>query len=205
MPLLFLHFSLQSCSMVPVSALLIFLPLAWSCPPQKAGLIDTHYPSTLDIAKKSQKKCSRDGVFAFRLCHSVVFPQCDHRQCPRVSLRLGDRPAVPWWCVLHWDSQPGVLPLHHLRPDSKKLLLLWHAVWGESLRLTGFRMFPSFTDVYVRCSPQYMPGKDPKYIFLNSIVSNDTLLTIRHQPVNYTFSCVYRAAYLVNHAVFSQR
>lgn len=54
-------------------------------------------------------------------------------------------------------------------------------------------------------SPQYMPGKDPKYIFFNSIVSNDTLLTVRHQPVNYTFSCVYRAAYLVNHAVFSQR
>lgn len=50
-----------------------------------------------------------------------------------------------------------------------------------------------------------MPGKDPKYIFFNSIVSNDTLLTVRHQPVNYTFSCVYRAAYLVNHAVFSQR
>lgn len=59
--------------------------------------------------------------------------------------------------------------------------------------------------VYVRYSPQYMPGKDPKYIFLNSIVSNDTLLTVRHQPVNYTFSCVYRAAYLVSHAVFSQR
>lgn len=55
------------------------------------------------------------------------------------------------------------------------------------------------------CSPQFMPGKDPKYIFFNSIVSNDTLLTVRHQPVNYTFSCVYRAAYLVNHAVFSQR
>lgn len=59
--------------------------------------------------------------------------------------------------------------------------------------------------IKLRYSPQYMPGKDPKYIFINSIVSNDTLLTVRHQPVNYTFSCVYRAAYLVNHAVFSQR
>lgn len=52
---------------------------------------------------------------------------------------------------------------------------------------------------------QYMPGKDPKYIFYNSIVSNDTSLTVRNQPVNYTFSCTYRAAYLVNNAVFSQR
>lgn len=50
-----------------------------------------------------------------------------------------------------------------------------------------------------------MPGKDPKYIFYNSIVSNDTSLTVRNQPVNYTFSCMYRAAYLVNNAVFSQR
>lgn len=57
----------------------------------------------------------------------------------------------------------------------------------------------------VHCSPQYMPGKDPKYIFYNSIVSNDTSLTVRNQPVNYTFSCLYRAAYLVNNAVFSQR
>lgn len=54
-------------------------------------------------------------------------------------------------------------------------------------------------------SPQYMPGKDPKYIFYNSVVSNDTSLTVRNQPVNYTFSCLYRAAYLVNNAVFSQR
>lgn len=52
---------------------------------------------------------------------------------------------------------------------------------------------------------QYQPGKDPKHIFYNSIVSNDTSLTVRNQPVNYTFSCTYRAAYLVNNAVFSQR
>lgn len=45
--------------MVPVSALLIFLPIAWSCSPQKAGIID---PSTLDIEKKKQKKCFCDGV-----------------------------------------------------------------------------------------------------------------------------------------------
>ncbi|XP_035258143.1 beta-tectorin isoform X2 [Anguilla anguilla] len=52
---------------------------------------------------------------------------------------------------------------------------------------------------------EYMGGKDPKYVFYNSIVSNDTSLTVRNQPVNYTFSCTYRAAYLVNNAVFSQR
>lgn len=55
------------------------------------------------------------------------------------------------------------------------------------------------------CSDQYVGGKDPKYIFYNSIVSNDSSLTVRNQPVNYTFSCTYRAAYLVNNAVFSQR
>uniref|UniRef100_A0A3B3I718 Tectorin beta n=1 Tax=Oryzias latipes TaxID=8090 RepID=A0A3B3I718_ORYLA len=58
---------------------------------------------------------------------------------------------------------------------------------------------------YCGTQSEYMPGKDPKYIFYNSIVSNDTSLTVRNQPVNYTFSCMYRAAYLVNNAVFSQR
>uniref|UniRef100_A0A8D3A2J5 Tectorin beta n=1 Tax=Scophthalmus maximus TaxID=52904 RepID=A0A8D3A2J5_SCOMX len=58
---------------------------------------------------------------------------------------------------------------------------------------------------YCGTQSEYMPGKDPKYIFYNSIVSNDTSLTVRNQPVNYTFSCTYRAAYLVNNAVFSQR
>ncbi|XP_023197229.1 beta-tectorin-like isoform X1 [Xiphophorus maculatus] len=57
---------------------------------------------------------------------------------------------------------------------------------------------------YCGTQSEYMPGKDAKYVFYNSIVSNDTSLTVRNQPVNYTFSCVYRAAYLVNNAVFSQ-
>lgn len=52
---------------------------------------------------------------------------------------------------------------------------------------------------------QFLPGKDPKYIFSNSIVSNDSSLTLRNQPVNFTFSCLYRAAYLLNNAIFSQR
>ncbi|XP_057213837.1 beta-tectorin isoform X2 [Triplophysa rosa] len=52
---------------------------------------------------------------------------------------------------------------------------------------------------------EYVGGKDPRYTFYNSIVSNDSSLTVRNQPVNYTFSCTYKAAYLVNNAVFSQR
>uniref|UniRef100_A0A4W5KRT6 Tectorin beta n=1 Tax=Hucho hucho TaxID=62062 RepID=A0A4W5KRT6_9TELE len=58
---------------------------------------------------------------------------------------------------------------------------------------------------YCGTHAEYIGGKDPKYVFYNSIVSNDTSLTVRNQPVNYTFSCTYRAAYLVNNAVFSQR
>ncbi|XP_061121112.1 beta-tectorin [Syngnathus typhle] len=58
---------------------------------------------------------------------------------------------------------------------------------------------------YCGTQSEYIPGKDARYIFLNWVVSNDTSLTLRNQPVNYTFSCVYRATYLVNNAVFSQR
>ncbi|XP_077406113.1 beta-tectorin isoform X1 [Vanacampus margaritifer] len=58
---------------------------------------------------------------------------------------------------------------------------------------------------YCGTQSEYIPGKDARYVFFNSVVSNDTLLTLRNQPVNYTFSCVYRATYLVNNAVFSQR
>lgn len=65
--------------------------------------------------------------------------------------------------------------------------------------ISSFHTFPGVLLI------KYMPGKDAKYVFYNSIVSNDTSLTVRNQPVNYTFSCVYRAAYLVNNAVFSQR
>ncbi|KAL4612999.1 beta-tectorin-like [Arapaima gigas] len=58
---------------------------------------------------------------------------------------------------------------------------------------------------YCGTQSEYMDGKDPKYVFYNFIISNDTSLTVRNQPVNYSFSCTYRAAYLVNNAVFSQR
>nr|XP_057934222.1 beta-tectorin isoform X1 [Doryrhamphus excisus]XP_057934224.1 beta-tectorin isoform X1 [Doryrhamphus excisus] len=58
---------------------------------------------------------------------------------------------------------------------------------------------------YCGTQSEYIPGKDAKYVFSNSVVSNDTSLTLRNQPVNYTFSCVYRAFYVVNNAVFSQR
>ncbi|XP_075896614.1 beta-tectorin [Nelusetta ayraudi] len=58
---------------------------------------------------------------------------------------------------------------------------------------------------YCGTTAEFLPGKDPKYIFSNSIVSNDSSLTLRNQPVNFTFSCLYRAAYLLNNAIFSQR
>ncbi|XP_028649278.2 beta-tectorin [Erpetoichthys calabaricus] len=58
---------------------------------------------------------------------------------------------------------------------------------------------------YCSTHSEFLGGKDPKYVFYNSIVSNDTLLTIRNQPVNYSFSCIYKASYLVSNAVFSQR
>ncbi|MGH0150293.1 UNVERIFIED_CONTAM: hypothetical protein FKN15_017274 [Acipenser sinensis] len=63
----------------------------------------------------------------------------------------------------------------------------------------------SRTFLFFALAFQYVGGKEPKYIFYNSIVSNDTSLTIRNQPVNYSFSCSYKASYLVNSAVFSQR
>lgn len=67
----------------------------------------------------------------FRLRYGVMFPQRRHCQRPRVSLWLGDRPAFPWWCLLHWNTQSRLLPLHHPRPNTQKPLVLRHTVWGE--------------------------------------------------------------------------
>ncbi|KYO40568.1 beta-tectorin [Alligator mississippiensis] len=47
--------------------------------------------------------------------------------------------------------------------------------------------------------------KSPLYHFYNSIVSNDTTVIVKSQPVNYSFTCTYRANYLVNQAAFDQR
>nr|XP_015202922.1 PREDICTED: beta-tectorin [Lepisosteus oculatus] len=58
---------------------------------------------------------------------------------------------------------------------------------------------------YCGTQSEYLGGKDPKYVFYNSIVSNDTSLMVRNQPVNYSFSCTYKASYLVSNAIFSQR
>lgn len=144
----------------------------------------------------------------FRLCYGVLFPQRHRSQRPRVSLRLGHRPAVPRWCLLLWYTQLRLLPLHHSRPHAQKPLVLWHTSRGGA---HSKHLFTSYGEPTLTMSsffvndPQYVPGKDPKYIFYNSVVSNDTQLTVRNQPVNYTFSCTYRAAYLVNNAIFSQR
>ncbi|XP_066549585.1 beta-tectorin isoform X2 [Amia ocellicauda] len=58
---------------------------------------------------------------------------------------------------------------------------------------------------YCGTQSEFLSGKDPRYVFYNSIISNDTSLTVRNQPVNYSFSCTYKASYLVNSAIFSQR
>ncbi|XP_075114306.1 beta-tectorin [Leptodactylus fuscus] len=47
--------------------------------------------------------------------------------------------------------------------------------------------------------------KNPIYHFYNSIVSNDSTLIVKSQPVNYTFTCTYQSNYLVSHAAFDQR
>nr|XP_008112955.1 PREDICTED: beta-tectorin [Anolis carolinensis] len=47
--------------------------------------------------------------------------------------------------------------------------------------------------------------KSPVYNFYNSIVSNDSSVIVKSQPVNYSFTCTYHANYLVNHAAFDQR
>ncbi|CAJ0925451.1 unnamed protein product, partial [Ranitomeya imitator] len=51
----------------------------------------------------------------------------------------------------------------------------------------------------------YRPFKNPIYHFYNSIVSNDSTLIVKSQPVNYTFTCTYQSNYLVSHAAFDQR
>ncbi|KFV59959.1 Beta-tectorin [Tyto alba] len=47
--------------------------------------------------------------------------------------------------------------------------------------------------------------KNPVYHFYNSIVSNDSSVIVKSQPVNYSFTCTYNANYLVNQAAFDQR
>ncbi|KAM6442530.1 beta-tectorin isoform 3-T11 [Liasis olivaceus] len=46
--------------------------------------------------------------------------------------------------------------------------------------------------------------KNPVYHFYNSIISNDSTVILKSQPVNYSFTCTYHANYLVNHAAFDQ-
>ncbi|XP_043331376.1 beta-tectorin isoform X2 [Cervus elaphus] len=47
--------------------------------------------------------------------------------------------------------------------------------------------------------------KPPIYHFYSHIVSNDSTVIVKNQPVNYSFSCTYHSTYLVNQAAFDQR
>lgn len=51
----------------------------------------------------------------------------------------------------------------------------------------------------------HLQFKNPVYHFYNSIVSNDSTVIVKSQPVNYSFTCTYNANYLVNQAAFDQR
>ncbi|KAG7507226.1 hypothetical protein JOB18_027736 [Solea senegalensis] len=131
--------------------LMLLMPLAWSCPPQKADYV--------------MVSCFPNAIIA-------NVPEC------------------PYGWEIDQLSLGGVC--------------------YTGIHSSGYYRFiiPDLTPKnhsYCGTQSEYMSGKDPKYVFYNSIVSNDTSLTVRNQPVNYTFSCMYRAAHLVNNAVFSQR
>ncbi|XP_058476258.1 beta-tectorin isoform X1 [Solea solea] len=130
--------------------LMLLMPLAWSCPPQKADYVMVScFPNTI----------------------------------------IANVPECPYGWEIDQLSLGGVC--------------------YSGIHSSGYYRFiiPDLTPKnhsYCGTQSEYMSGKDPKYVFYNSIVSNDTSLTVRNQPVNYTFSCMYRAAHLVNNAVFSQ-
>lgn len=72
--------------------------------------------------------------------------------------------------------------------QSRKLFLM---PWGLSTAYISLSRHPQF--------------KNPVYHFYNSIVSNDSSVIVKSQPVNYSFTCTYNANYLVNQAAFDQR
>lgn len=124
---------LQHPTMASFSGLLLMLPVVLACSPQKAGKC----PSICHICSSSFKKlqntllCLAPFSFNFRLRCSFLLSQHYHRQRPRVSLWLGAGAAVPGWCLLHWNTQSGLLSFYYPRPDAQKPLVLWHTVWGE--------------------------------------------------------------------------
>ncbi|XP_068162178.1 beta-tectorin [Antennarius striatus] len=137
--------------MASVSALLMFLPMAWTCIPQKADYVMVScFPNTI----------------------------------------IANVPECPYGWEIEQLSLGGVCYNGVHSPGYYRFVISDLTPKNHS---------------YCGTQSEYVPGKDSRYIFYNSIVSNDTLLTVRNQPVNYTFSCTYRSAYLVNNAVFSQR
>ncbi|XP_023695383.1 beta-tectorin [Paramormyrops kingsleyae] len=137
--------------MLLLTALLMVLPQAWACPPQKADYVVVSCFPNMIIAN---------------------VPECPYGW-EIEQLSLGG------------ICYTGVISAGYYRFTVPDLTPRNHSYCGTQ--------------------SEYMDGKDPKYVFYNYIISNDTSLTVRNQPVNYSFSCTYRAAYLVNNAVFSQR
>lgn len=136
-----------------------------------------------------------------------VFPMPSLQMCQNVHMD-GRLASCPWAACATLEltlrasfvlpSQTSLLRITHTAAPCLRwdVWLVWYILTVISFKMALKMYLPSF---------QYVGGKDPRYIFYNSIVSNDSSLTVRNQPVNYTFSCTYKAAYLVNNAVFSQR
>ncbi|XP_028332328.1 beta-tectorin isoform X2 [Gouania willdenowi] len=137
--------------MAAVCVLVLLLPLAWSCTPQKADYVMVScFPNTI----------------------------------------IANIPECPYGWEMEQLSLGGVC--------------------YNGIHTPGFYRFiiPDLTpknSSYCNTQAEYSAGKDPKYTFSNAIVSNDTLLTVRNQPLNFTFSCSYRAVHLLHSAIFSQR
>ncbi|XP_005996340.1 beta-tectorin [Latimeria chalumnae] len=79
----------------------------------------------------------------------------------------------------------------------------------NGVRISGYFRFviPDLTPKnhsYCGTQSEYTEQKTPMYTFFNSIVSNDTTLTVRNQPVNYSFTCTYGAAYRLSTVSFHQ-
>lgn len=83
-------------------------------------------------------------------------------------------------------------------------MLFCHKVESSYFNMPG-RLVPQMVTVAYMFLFSHLQFKNPVYHFYNSIVSNDSTVIVKSQPVNYSFTCTYNANYLVNQAAFDQR